>query len=204
MPTYKSIALAPGETYILPAGATVLSVSNTVIYSSENNCAPLTDLEPLGCYMAAIGAYSQDGDSGSTYGETVDGDTRPLVAKGIYQNGIYTPFTTGDITGLTSPVGCFDANNVGNKIKELIPGIISIAGTAIEGATPAAGNCLTFIQIQTIAAVAENLYIWMAHSVALDGGNPGGTDFLIPFKTYAYWDAIPGLTGIPGPCSVTP
>jgi hypothetical protein len=204
MPTYKSIALAPGESYVLPAGATVISVSNSVIYASENNCAPLTNVEPLGCYMAAIGAYSQD-DAGATYGESISGNNAPLVAKGIYQNGIYTPFTTGDMTGLTGgDLGCFNGIEMGNKIKELIPGIMAVNGTAIPGSTTALNNCLTFIQIQTVPSLAENLYIWMAHSVSLQGGNPGGTDFVIPFKTYDYWASIPGLTGIPGPCTTAP
>lgn len=200
----KSIALDPGESYILPAGATVISVSNSVIYASENNCAPLTNLEPLGCYIAGIGAYSDGGDP--TYGETNNGAGEyPLVCKGAYQNGIYIPFTTGDLqAGLGGPnAGCFDGLTLGTKLIEIIPGILQRDASSVIGTSSSVHNCLTFIQVQTVPSLAENLYLWMAHSVSLDGGNPGGTDFIIPFKTRQYWlDA--GFTALPADCTTAP
>lgn len=69
MPVYKSITLSPGESYILPAGATVLSVSNSAIYLSENGCAPLDNVEPLRCYAILIGGTDQVGNETHTWSQ---------------------------------------------------------------------------------------------------------------------------------------
>jgi hypothetical protein len=40
MPTYKSVVLQPGESYVLPNGSNLMYVSNSNIYTSDGNCAP--------------------------------------------------------------------------------------------------------------------------------------------------------------------
>ena len=69
MPTYKSITLAAGESYILPAGATVLSVSNSNIYLSENGCAPLDNVETLACYCFQIVCTEEAGSTTPVFKE---------------------------------------------------------------------------------------------------------------------------------------
>jgi hypothetical protein len=192
---YRSITLAAGESYVLPAGAELVGVNGSI--TSDANCAGTASVETLGCYIAGIGAYSDGGDA--TYGETNNGSGEyPLVCKGAYQNGIYIPFTSGDLqAGLGGGnAGCFDGLTLGTKLIEIIPGVIQRAATVVTGTSSTVDNCLTFIQIQTVPSLAENLYLWMAHSVSLEGGNPGGTDFIIPFKTQQYWVSA-GFTGIP-------
>jgi hypothetical protein len=199
---YRSITLAAGESYVLPAGAELVGVSGSI--TDEAGCASLANVETLGCYIAGIGAYSAAGDP--TYGETNNGSGEyPLVCKGAYQNGIYIPFTSGDLqAGLGGGnAGCFDGIVLGTKLIEIIPGIIQIDASSVNGTSPSAGNCLTFIQIQTVPSLAENLYLWMAHSVSMAGDNPGGTDFIIPFKTRQYWlDAT--FTALPADCIAAP
>jgi hypothetical protein len=195
---YRSITLASGESYVLPAGAELVGIDGSI--TDEAGCANLANVETLTCYIAAIGA-SDNNNGHSEYGETVGAGSSVLVCKGIFQNGIYTPFINGDQIGYgttaSGSVGCFNGVNIASEVKLLIPGVIDTNASAIPSTEIHDENCLTFILIKTVPSLAESLYLWMAHSVQLDGGNPGATDYVIPFRTFDYWDAIPGLTGKP-------
>jgi hypothetical protein len=183
---YRSITLAAGESYVLPAGAELVGVNGSI--TDEAGCANLANVENLSCYVASIGAFSDTGDP--QYGETESSALHPLVCKGIFQNGIYTPFITGDQVGFGQGTngGCFDGNGIGTAVKGLMPGVIySEGGSNPSSAEHSGQNCLTYVLIQTVPSLAENLYLWMAHSAPLDGPGTEATDFVIPFKTYQYY-----------------
>lgn len=60
---YRSVTLAPGESYVLPAGATIISADNPGLISSQNDCADLTKLEDLVCYVFVLMADTEHGSA---------------------------------------------------------------------------------------------------------------------------------------------
>jgi hypothetical protein len=65
---YKSLTLAPGETYVLPSGATILSVTGGTI-TSQNDCADLSKLEDLECYCFQIVCTEEAGGTTPVFKE---------------------------------------------------------------------------------------------------------------------------------------
>jgi len=179
---YRSITLAAGESYVLPAGAELVGVSGSI--TSDAECAGTANVETLTCYIAAIGA-SANNDNHSEFGESEGNNSTPLSVQGIYQNGVYTPFIDGPSTGIGAG-GCFDGNGIGLAVQKVVPGVVNYAGrTSIQ--TNPSYNCITYILIYTVPSLAENLYLWTDNSAPLDSGTSNVTQ-LLPFKTYATYE----------------
>lgn len=66
---YRSVTLSPGESYVLPAGAQILTVSDPSLISSENGCADdqLANLETLECYCFQIVCTEEAGTTTPVY-----------------------------------------------------------------------------------------------------------------------------------------
>jgi hypothetical protein len=179
---YRSITLADGESYVLPAGAELVGVSGSI--TSDANCAGTASVETLTCYIAAIGAFSND-NGNSEFGESEGNSSTPLSIQGIYQNGVYTPFIDGPSTGIGGG-GCFDGISIGLAVQKVVPGVVDYSGhTSIH--TSPTDNCITYVLIYTVPSLAENLYLWTDNSAPIDSGTSNVTQ-LLPFKTYATYE----------------
>jgi hypothetical protein len=53
---YRSITLSPGESYVIPSGATIIGVTNQGLLTSQNDCANFDNLEEFACYALVVTA----------------------------------------------------------------------------------------------------------------------------------------------------
>ena len=83
----KSFTLVPGESFVLPVGAEVLSISDQT--SVTSSCVDLTNLEQQKCYVATLGAGFGNID------RYFLGNHSTVI--GIMYNGLYTPFLNNTI-----------------------------------------------------------------------------------------------------------
>lgn len=188
---YRSITLAAGESYVLPAGAELVGVNGSI--TDEGNCANTANIETLSCYIALIGASVTD-NGNSNYGESEQSGGTPYVIQGVYQNGIYTQFTAGPSTGIGGG-GLFDALGIGLAIQGIVPGIIDYAGHTVVHTSPS-DNGLTYVLIYTVPSLAENLYLWGENTAPLDGSAVSNVTQLLPFRPYSYYESN-GYSSLP-------
>jgi hypothetical protein len=121
----KAITLAPGESYVLPPGADVLSVSVPGVVTAEKGCTDLENLEELTCYIFVTvghqktpgGGFSTpnfpwEADKASITGININGTEYPLTANmtnsGLFDLGVVQSFMAVN----TSVQGMFIAPNI--------------------------------------------------------------------------------------------
>jgi len=153
MPTYKSVTLAAGESYILPPGATIISLSNPDIYSSENNCAPKDNVETLGCYSIQIQeSVSNGGDAayndiivtGVKIGETFYSFSSPINFSNC--NGCIPTTTISDFKNRLTQVGLGDLFFDWSGYADVIPnsGDAAMVTMLCFKTVPSVGSILSF------------------------------------------------------------
>lgn len=103
----KSVILAPGESFTLPAGATVISITDVL----ETTCAELPDPEPIVIYKY-IFSINQDDNDGHPVGGSVNIDS--LIINGTSVALSFTAFDT-DNTGNSDGVNQWNAEALGNN-----------------------------------------------------------------------------------------
>ena len=103
----KSVILAPGESFTLPAGATVISITDVL----STTCTELPDPEPIVIYKY-IFAINQDNNDEHPVGGVVDIDS--LIINGISIPLSFTSFNTDDTNNSTG-VNQWNAEALGNN-----------------------------------------------------------------------------------------
>lgn len=153
---YNTVSVNPGTSFILPPGASIISVSDVNSVTSE--CADLTNLETPECYIAKIVVYNNDNGAGEwfeadgyqcLYGYSLNGTDHPI---GTCTGPIGGYYSTG-ISGATN------ANPTGfmGQLKAALPVITSYNGIGTsDGST---FNYLFVYQIKTIPSIGDNLEI---------------------------------------------
>jgi hypothetical protein len=154
MPT-KSIILAPGESAVLPAGATVVSISNPAFFTSVNDCA-VKDLQDLKCYIFVLVGHRGNG----LVTQTFPWETPNASIIGITVNGINYPLTT-----TMDSAGRFDVGAVGVWINNnpTLQGLfidISVASALGDnGNLTINRGAVTTMCFKTIPSVAKDMYL---------------------------------------------
>jgi len=93
---YRSIALAAGESFVLPPGAELIGATDSTQLSAENDCANFDNLESISCFGTTWG----DSNPGSGGQSPVYED---VFLYGITVNGVNYPFSSSVLdTGSTS------------------------------------------------------------------------------------------------------
>jgi hypothetical protein len=177
---YKSVVLAPGESYILPPGATVLSVSKSSIYTSENNCAPLTNVEPLGCYAVILGEAKTD-------------SPQPIMSQvvitGLRLDNVLYPITQFSLGALVGTIRTsIDTSPFGSSLTDLQ---VSNIGDVFTNGTVA------YIVFKTISSIANDLYFvgtGLEHVRTTSGGTTPRIPVEYKVMTYAAAKALPSGT----------
>ena len=186
---YQSITLQPGETFTLPPGAEVVSVTDVTNIISENNCLDLTNVEEVECYGVIFGDSNPGGSETPVY-NTVD-------IYGLRVDNIDYPF-----------VGTIDANSSATAIKSAID--TTIFGPLITNITiqlvdsPDRGNVL-YVAFQSIPSITSDMYFYGLGTGEISGDSPG-TSASVPvsFKVVPYNDFINSGGTAPYPdCSTT-
>ena len=173
---YRSVTLAPGESYVLPAGATILSASDPGLITSQNNCADLENLESLECYATILGEAGEGAGS-----DTVVYDV--VTINGLRVDNVLYNFTTAFNVGDTQAAlrACIDTTPFGPMIIDLGTGG---AGTTNRGV-------VAYVVFKTLPAIANDLYFVGTGTghVSADGG---GTTPAVPveFRVITYSEAI--------------
>jgi len=188
MPVYKSLTLAPGDSYVLPAGATIVSLSNPDIFSSQNGCANTDNLQKLGCYICPIPIAADDGNN-RQYWEAQGGGDPSLI--GYVLNGVYTAFSTS--FGSWDPGRFNDPTALKNEILN-IPGVafVDYSSTNNDFHT----GTLNYILITTISSIANNLEL-VVNTTANRITPPTDAKGYFKFVTYASMNGYSGLPTCP-------
>jgi hypothetical protein len=147
---YRSVTLAPGETYVLPAGAQILAADNPGLITSQNNCANLDNLEELVCIE--INWAIQPDDGGGTAPWSVAGgpdsycigigiddvDYDFLISNPIADDYSLIKTRINAIPALSGVINCYDSSNNGAPTTERIK---------------------YSVKIQTLSSIAEKIYL---------------------------------------------
>jgi hypothetical protein len=147
---YRSITLSPGESYVLPAGAQILAVSDINSISSQNDCADLSKLEDLVCVQ--IHWAIQPDDGGSTAPWSVAGGPDSYCI-GIGINDVEYDFT------ISNPVAD-DYSLIKTRINQVsgISGVVTCYDSSNDGA-PTGERIKYSVKLQTLSSIAENIYL---------------------------------------------
>jgi hypothetical protein len=147
---YRSVTLTPGESYVLPAGAQIISVSDPTLLTSQNNCADLTKLEDTVCRRFR---WAVERDSTSTGPWTTD-NPFPADAQcsGMGIDGVEYLFTSTTVAA--------DDTYIRNYVNAL-PSIGSTIVTCYDFAYAGGGTATRFpyyADISTLSSIADKLY----------------------------------------------
>lgn len=152
----KAITLAPGESYVLPPGADVLSVSVPGVVTAEKGCTDLENLEELTCYIFVLVGHRENG----LVTQTFPWETPNASIIGITVNGINYPLTT-----TMDSAGRFDVGAVGVWINNnpTLQGLfidISVASALGDnGGLAINRGAVTTMCFKTIPSVAKDMYL---------------------------------------------
>lgn len=153
---FRSITLAPGESYVLPAGATIISATNSSAITSENGCAgDLTNLETLECYRFAFG---KDTDNNTEH-PMDDAALQSLIINGVSYDISTSIMSSANGSSLSW------CPTVENKFSLNVPEIVQYLDCASTGCygenIGTDKRCEYRLDVRTIPSIAENMEIYM-------------------------------------------
>jgi hypothetical protein len=174
---YRSITLAPKETYVLPAGAQIVSATDPNLITSLNDCANLDNLEALECYvipLVATDADSLDSQSAWMY-------EAPTKIIGLYVAGVKYVLNIG-----MTPDGAFFVEQVEAFIEanSTLNGIlIEVTSSRDDSATRGGIATLCF---KTLPSIATDMYIEVQTNLLDPGGYTILRGYPIPYADFTY------------------
>lgn len=154
---YNTISISPSTSFVLPPGATIISVSD--ITSIASSCADLNNLETPECYIAKVVLFDNTNGAGEffeadgyqcLYGYSLNSVDHAIgtctgAVGGYYSTGINPNGINGNPTGFMG------------QLKAALPAITSYNGLGTnDGSTY---NYLFVYQIKTIPSIGDNLEI---------------------------------------------
>lgn len=159
---YKSIVLQPGEQFILPPGAVL--VSSTNVAATRSSCNDLSNIEDLECYTFVFGNAASDGDETQLF----EAFLFPVVGfriGGAYYNFDTPVFSHED----SSPKGQYDLTSLVSIINTKTGGVLvnPTLGEHNEGDH----GIIEFITFRTIPSLAATMELVMRAATPNDGFN---------------------------------
>lgn len=184
---YQSITLQAGETFILPPGAEVVSVTDVTNITSENDCLDLTNVEEVECYGVIFGDSNESGPSQpivvystvNIYGFRIDDVDYPFT----------TSFTANSST--TAIVSAFNSTVFGPLIT----------GVATELVSDSNRGNVKYIAFKCIPSITNDMYLYGIGQGVYDNQS---AQVPVSFKVVPYNDFINSGGTAPYPeCSTT-
>jgi hypothetical protein len=149
---YKSIVLQPGEQFILPPGAVVISSTNAS--ATQSSCDDLDSLEDLECFTFVFGNAATDGGSAQLF----EAPGFPVVAfrVGGAKYTLDPPFAPSTTS---SPVGQYDLAGLVSAINSKTGGVLvnPVLGEHNEGGH----GIIEFITFRTTSSLADTMELIM-------------------------------------------
>ena len=102
VPTYLSITLNKGNSFVLPPGATLVAVSDRTKVTSD--CVDVNGLEQFGCYKFTVSGACSDTPGGSTITENWEANNTNITA--FYISGVRYPTTSVDLAFNNTNIDC--------------------------------------------------------------------------------------------------
>lgn len=167
----NSIKLSPGESFILPPGASILSSSD--MGSTQSECLDLSNVETMQCYVATLAGYN----SGNY--QYFEGSTQ--YVKGYELNGVFTAFDT-EVQNVGA-YGAFDGNAIIDQLKLKMP-IIMYGDSSYSPNPPFPGandGIRTYVLIQTIPSIGNKLKL-KVDTIANSSDGTSNVQYLSSFK----------------------
>lgn len=159
---YKSIVLQPGEQFILPPGAVL--VSSTNIAATQSSCNDLSNLEELECYTFVFGNAASDGNQTQLF------EAFLFPAVGFRVGGAYYSFDPPIYSHEDStPKGQYDLTAIISTINAKTGGVLinPTIGEHNEGDH----GIIEFITFRTIPSLATSMELVMRAATPNDGFN---------------------------------
>ena len=171
----SSVTLQPGQSFVLPAGATIIGATDSASIASVNDCADLTNIEDFTCYGVTYGESNpgQGVDPQTPVYDTVD-------IYGIRVNNVDYPFTSS-ITTYTALTGIITALN-----QTPYGGLFTNVLTA-STPSPNRGN-VRHLSFKTLPSFANDLSFYGIASGQISA--PSSGSFPVEFKVLPYADFI--------------
>jgi len=143
VPNYQSITLQAGNKFILPPGATIISVSD--VTKIQSDCADLTNIEEPVCYAVSFSGVE------NTETETENWEYANFKFDGIKIGDVFYPLGV-----VTDPPT--NAASIVSNINVAFPGMFTCWnwGTHNEGSY--SGGWTTIFSFKTIPSIGNDLY----------------------------------------------
>jgi len=149
---YRSVTLAPGETYVLPAGATILSASDPNLISSQNDCADFTKIENLECYCFQIVCTEEAGSTTPVFKE----DNVTITGLYLASNNTSYNFTVSNPSTITSIF--YDGAAAIQSTTSLGPLILNTCAAYDSDGSGDRGQVVT-ICFKTLPSIGDYLFL---------------------------------------------
>ena len=160
----NSVTLQAGESFVLPPGAQVISVTNQTALTSVDNCLDLTQVETPVCYCFQIISTESSGVPSMVYNED------NVYIKALYLSNTDQEYAMTELGG--SPAGGW--GNIYAGIISSLEGAVNI-GATISGAcvtqdsdgSGPAGNVIT-VCFKTVPSIGNYLFLKLETAALLN------------------------------------
>jgi hypothetical protein len=193
VPTYVSITLNAGNSFVLPPGATLVAATDKDLLQTD--CVDLDGLEELTCYLFYYNVQSND--------NTLEDPNETVQILGIVIDGVFYEFTTSvtdeGLDGATTNFTLFSQYTAGLESVSL-NGLISNITVFTQNNQNVSTRVFCF---KTVPSIAKKMQVKI-YDATIQVVNPY---YLLPLFT---WDEIvdngdiPLDTGLESACSCGP
>lgn len=188
--SYKTITLTPGEQFILPSGAEIITVSDTTALEVTNGCTALDKLEDYKCYISYFFETVDDGSQ-----QDICGDT---YVYGVHLNGVDYGFSTSRRLGKNRCNPCSSLQTfLQDELNRIVPGLFKDFHIVCEYDTGRGSVCAVNFKTLDSIAGSKNAYFLISCGNCVGDGCPGLT---IQFRIQPLSDGIPGIHGTGDGC----
>lgn len=168
----STITLQPGQTFVLPPGATIIGATDSTGLTSVNDCVDLTNLENFTCYGVTYGNAFKGGSESPVY--------LTVTINGIRLNDVDYPFISpiNASTGTTDIIVALNETPYGT----LFTNTASTSSSAVDR------GIVRHLSFKTLPSIANDLYFYGIASGQVAA--PSSGDFPVTFKVVPYDDFI--------------
>jgi hypothetical protein len=162
----KSVKLQPGEQFILPPGAKLISASNSDAISSS--CG-IDDLEQFSCYVFPVAVAGVEGSESQLY------EGQNVKILGINNNGVLQPIK--NLSNQPYYAANADDGDFGSGLLDALKGIQNVpitfdcvggyVGASVITNDPTDRGKITFIYFRTVPSYADKILLEVQSSAPL-------------------------------------
>ena len=149
---YRSIALAAGESFVLPPGAELIGATDSTQLSSENDCANLDNVETPECYCFQIVCTEEGGGTTPVFKE----DNVSITGLYVASTNTSYPFTIANPTTIQS---IYYTGEAALQSTQTIGGLITNTCKAYDSDSSGDRGQVVTLCFKTLPSIGDYLFL---------------------------------------------